>query len=319
MPNKTQVLTNLKSLISAGEVAPNEVMKLFSATDSNEETSVGKLLSLQNIFYFVGSLIVILGLGIFIGQFWNDWPQMVKVVFALSLSGLTYAAGYFLYLRSQHEKIFSYISFILSALLLPLGIGTFLNLAGLPATEYLGLLITSVLSGMVFYLSYRYLSLDLFAAFAIAAVSESFFALTNLLVIEPTDTFYFYRFLLLGFSYLAGGYHLQRQRGRKNYLVKLLYFFGAGLALGGAFGLSLYSTLWLVLYPFVLVGAFYTSVHLEDKLILVLATVFTFMEIARITEKYFSESLGWPIALMIAGFAIIFVGYTSFRLNKEYI
>jgi hypothetical protein len=40
--------------------------------------------------------------------------------------------------------------------------------------------------------------------------------------------------------------------------------------------------------------------------------------ILKITGEYFADSLSWPVALMVAGFALIGVGYFTFYLRKKY-
>jgi len=41
--------------------------------------------------------------------------------------------------------------------------------------------------------------------------------------------------------------------------------------------------------------------------------------ILKITFEYFSSGLGWPLALVIAGLAMIGVGYMSISLKKKYL
>ena len=38
----------------------------------------------------------------------------------------------------------------------------------------------------------------------------------------------------------------------------------------------------------------------------------------KITFEYFTEGLGWPLSLVLVGFALMGIGYMAFYLNKKY-
>lgn len=311
------VLNEIRELAGQGLLRKEEVLAIFEKERTKgAKASQVTALTFQQVLYFVGAFIVILGVGIFVSQFWTVWSQIVKVVFALGLAALLYGIGYHLHYSYPKLAIFSGVSFLLSIFLLPLGIGTFLDLINISATGKEGLATGSALLFIVYFSSYWILKNDIFLLFAIAAGSGVFVSFVNLFVQNPSQTFMQYLILILGASYLAFGYYYQSY---KKYIVNILYFFGFLMFLGATFGLSVDSLLWFIIFPFLLVGAFYTSVVLQSKLILAIGTLFTFIEIGRLTTEYFSRSLGWPLSLIIAGFAIILVGYISFEVNKRYL
>jgi hypothetical protein len=41
--------------------------------------------------------------------------------------------------------------------------------------------------------------------------------------------------------------------------------------------------------------------------------------IMKITSEYFTQGLGWPMALIIAGLGVMGTGYLAFYLNKKYV
>lgn len=310
-----RVLSELEGLVDQGLVKQQDVLDIFAKERIKEEkASQVSTLTLQNVFYFVGAAIVILGVGIFVAQFWEDWGQIIKVVFALGLSALLYGIGYYLRYRYPKLAIFSGVSFILSVLLLPLGVGTFLDLINISAVSE-GLVIGSAILFIVYFSSYLILKNDIFLLFSIIAGSGLFLSFINLFVPRPSETFIAYIALVLGASYLALGYYYQPN---KKYIVNLLYLFGLIMFLGESFALSINSPFWMIVFPFLLAGTFYLSVVLQSRLILAIGTLFTFVEIGRLTTEYFSRSLGWPLALIIAGLAIIGAGYFSFEVSKRY-
>jgi hypothetical protein len=41
--------------------------------------------------------------------------------------------------------------------------------------------------------------------------------------------------------------------------------------------------------------------------------------ILKITGEYFQDGLGWPLALVLAGLALIAVGYVAVYVNNKYL
>ena len=74
----------------------------------------------------------------------------------------------------------------------------------------------------------------------------------------------------------------------------------------------------LLIFPVLVFGALYLSVHLKSKSFLTFGTLFLMGYILKLTSEYFSDSLGWPLALVIAGLAMIAAGYLSLYLKRKY-
>jgi hypothetical protein len=51
---------------------------------------------------------------------------------------------------------------------------------------------------------------------------------------------------------------------------------------------------------------------------LIIGTGALVVYIFKITGEYFADSLGWPLALIVAGFAMIAIGSLFVRLNRKY-
>ena len=66
-------------------------------------------------------------------------------------------------------------------------------------------------------------------------------------------------------------------------------------------------------------GIIFLSIYVKNKAFLVFGSMFLMGYILKITSEYFAQSLGWPLALVIAGLALIATGYFSFYLNKKYL
>lgn len=309
--NKIRVLAELKELFEKGSLKREEVLEVLGGGRRIPA------ITFQKVFYLVGAFIIILGVGILVAQVWNDWTQLMKVIFALGLSALFYAVGYYFLYYSQRLLVFSQVAFLLSALLLPLGLGTFFDLIDIAATGNFGQVLIFSLLFMVYFASYWLFPdkiREMFFIFSVVAGSGLFITFTNLLFLVRDQVFEQYRVLLLGLSYFLITYYTQQKR----FIVNLLYFGGSLVVLGAGLALSIDNTFWLFFYPLLLIVSFYLSVRLQSRLILFLATLFTFFEIIRLTSEYFSDSFGWPFALIVAGIAIMVIGYLSLELSKKF-
>jgi hypothetical protein len=75
---------------------------------------------------------------------------------------------------------------------------------------------------------------------------------------------------------------------------------------------------WIWSYPIWIVGTIYYSIVERSRTFLVSGTLFLMLYILKVTTEFFSTGLGWPIALMLSGVAMIGAGYISLSINKQY-
>jgi hypothetical protein len=102
-----------------------------------------------------------------------------------------------------------------------------------------------------------------------------------------------------------------------------LYSFGILGVLGAALILGEWTpnqnVFWELIYPILVFGALFLSIHIKSKAFLIWGTIFLMAYILKITAEYFSTGLGWPLALVIAGLAMIGVGYMSISIKNKYL
>ena len=318
-PRSEQLLTEFSQLIKSGQVTKEQILSFFEPEKPKLESAK---INLQNLFYLLGAFIVIVGIVIFIYQFWGEMNQLTKVLLTIGPAISAYSTGFYFYQRGKGRDL-GLAFLIIASAIYPLGIGSTLDLAGISAKEMSGLTIISTVLFIIYFASYLSLKNWVFLPFVILAGSSIFVTFTNLLfenTLPPTH-FNEYRALVLGIVYIAFAYYFSLTQKRS--LVNLLYFFGFVLFLGAAMALTGFqpkiSVFWQFIYPFLLVLTFYLSILLQNKAVLIAGTIFTFGEILKLTYEYFSQSLGWPVALIIAGLVIMAVGYFSFEVNKRFI
>ncbi len=317
-----QVLGDLTALAKEGLITKDQVLKIFDGATPQTTTADSKI-NLQKIMYYIGGFIVLIGIVFFVYQFWGEMSQISKTILTLGSAVSAYALGYYFY-HNTVSKDFGHAFLIISAALFPIGVGTALDTIGISATNPGAVSINLALLFLVYFSSFHSLKAKIFLPFSIIAASALFFSFTDY-IFGPggeTDHFTQYRFLILGLSYISFGYYFSSKE-TMSFMKDITYLFGLGAFLGSALTLQGFkpevNVFWQLTFPALLVLVFYGSIKLQNKVFLVLATLFTFAEIFKLTAEYFSESIGWPISLIIAGLIIMGTGYLSFELNKRFI
>lgn len=318
-----KILSELSVLVKNGLVTREQVLRVIGEeVEKPTPQPLSQKINLQRIMYYIGGFIVLLGIVIFIAQFWDTMGQVAKAVLALGSAVSAYALGYYFYNNTQ-SKDFGHAFLVISAALFPLGVGTSLDTIGVSATKSEGASINAAVLFIIFYISYAFLRAAIFLPFSIIAASAFYYSFAFFLLKNtgPPLHFYEYQTLGLGMAYLMLGYYFSQTN--RTFMTGLLYFFGLVMALGTTLALQGFlpkiNVFWQLIYPFLLIATFWGSIRLQNKVFLIMATVFTFGEILKITAEYFSKSVGWPVALIIAGLVIMGIGYMSFELNKKFL
>jgi hypothetical protein len=279
---------------------------------------------LAEIITYLGSIIIIIGLGIFISQHWATLNQTTRILMTLGSGMAAYSTGVLLH-QTKNIRVVSQAFFLISAILMPLGLS--ITLHELNSDTVMGMLQTKV-SGLMFsvyLLSFYLFRRTLFIVFSILFGSWFFMCFTNELIHNAPlflpMQFNLYRFFGLGVTYvLLGAYFSQT-----NYqgMSGLLFSFGSFCALGSALSLGGWypsqNAFWELSYPLLTFSAIYGSVFLKSKGLLINGAFFLMIFIMKITSAYFSKTVGWPLALVGAGFLFIGVGFYTYYLNKKYL
>ncbi len=185
-------------------------------------------------------------------------------------------------------------------------------------------LISDILFG-TFLLSFIVFRKNIFTIFSIIFGTWLFFALTSFLIGSKPHfnglKFFEYRDLLTRLVYIFLGYSFSKNERHPLtgplYGFGILGFLGAALALGG--WKPNQNVFWELIYPDLVLGVIFSSVHIKSKAFLTFGFIYLMVYILKIIVEYFTDSLGRPLALIIAGLALIVTGYFSFYLNREYI
>ena len=282
-----------------------------------------KHLSINEIMYYIGAAIVVLGVTLLIGQNWELLSFSGRLLVTIGLGLVMFLAGTYLIREKKTESVGSAFH-VVAAFALTAGMAVLFDGAGrdVSANDSIALQAGALL--LVYAATFYLVRNVVFALLTIVFSSAFFWYLLGAVVGDISEdwTFAAMRFMGLGVAYLVLAYALTKTRF--NRLNRALYGFGTLFLLGGALGMAETEAsgqfLWeIMLYPLFLVSGFYYSTVVRSGAMLVWSTVFLMIYIMVISGKYFAESIGWPIALMFAGLALIGTGYLAVTLKKRYI
>ena len=321
--DKQTAIQQIRELIQRSGLTKSEL-------ENSIEISEPKSTSAQ-IFYYIGGIVVLLGVGILVGEHWKELSVWGKLLATLGIAFASYIAGVIINQKTPYKKLADTF-FCLSALLSPLGFYIAFQQAGIRFSDpSLSSLVSCVLLA-AYLASYFLYRRSLFVIFSVIFGTWFFYSFTAFLA---TGTSYMlirhvaeYKSLAIGLSYLAFGYYFSKVQENLHHnslsvLTPWLYSLGSLATLLSTLFLTGWqpnqSIVWEIVYPFILFGFMYASTKLKSKSFLIFGSIFMVAYLWKLTFEYFKNSLGWPLTFIIGGFVIIGIGFLSFRLNKKYL
>ena len=322
--NKEELFQELSRKLSSGEVSRGELLSRFNITSAvptngpkNEADSTH--FSMTKVLYILGAAIVIIGIAIFVSQVWDDIGSFGHVAVTLGLGFLLTAIGAVLLNQKPEEKI-GPVFHAIGGMLIPGGAVVLLHELNI---DFANLWPVALTFGVIFIF---YLLLDwmqknaVLTFFAIANGTAFIYLLIQSIIDEPFylhGDLYAYLTMIIGASYLLLAYAFRGGWNRQ--LLGALNFFGSLGFLAAGFSRVFDSQPWQMFYFLIVIGGLFLSAYLKTRAILLVSTLFLIAHVSYITGEYFTDSIGWPVALIILGFVFIGLGYVSITINKKYI
>jgi len=333
MATKEEVLQAVRELANLKVISQEELLGAYQqgvgvpSIDAPVVTGLTKKLTIADILYYIGGGIVFIGIAILIFQNWEILGVPARIMSTLGVGVAAYLAG-LLFGRNEKMTGVSVAFFLISALVLPIGIAVTYFSAGIDV-DTIGFQVQISAILLVVYLLSRFVFRHtVFTLFSIIYGTWLYYVLTEYMLqgsgpVFEDWKFFAYRTLLAGIVYILIGYWLDQRKDEESHLSGFLYSFGVLGFLGSALALGGYNpeqnVFWEIIFPGLVFAVLFLSVHLKSRSFLVFGTLFLMGYILKITAEYFTEGMGWPLSLVIAGLALIAVGYMSFRLNEKYI
>jgi hypothetical protein len=328
MMTKETFLNDVRSAALQRLVSVQELTETFNGvlisqplmSSSHKERSLG----ITEILYFIGGAIVFLGIVVLLSQHWGTLSFFTKLLATLGSGCAAYYVG-LLMIRQDRFSGVAQAFFLIAALVLPMGLSILFDHNGYPINRVgVQVLISGILSGF-FLASYAIFDINVFLVFSVLYVSWFFHSGMQMLIVDQPNLHSLkiteYRFLTNGLAYILLG-HAFSGHSERRALSGSLYCFGVLFFLSAAYALCGWKPspnyFWEAAFPGLVLAVFFLSVYLKSKSFLTFGALFMIAYIGKITVEYFENSLGWPLSLVLIGFALMGVGYVTFRLNVTY-
>ncbi len=321
---KQQVLAELKQLTLSGEISREEVLATLPGEGVVQMEVQKQHLTLSEIMYYIGGGIVFLGICVLAYQNWDSFSSFVRILVTLGSFIAAYVVGALLY-RYENLKKISQAFFLIAGCLAPLAFNVVFKESGMDTSADSLQVLIYLISTTVFLGSLWFYRQTILLFFGILFATGLFHFLINMMVgqsllYESTTKIWEYRFLVEGLTWMFVGYYLKTTSFKA--ITGTLYGFGVLAFLGSAMALGGWdpnqNAFWELIYPLLVFGVIFLSVYVKSKGFLVFGSLFLIGYILKLTGEYFSSGLGWPFALVLAGLAIMGVGYWAVKLNKQY-
>lgn len=272
--------------------------------------------SVTKMLYVLGAAIVVIGVGFFVAQIWDDIGAFGRVFVTLGL-GLIFAAFGSVLLKQKPEEYIGVVFHAIGGLLIPGGALVTLSELSTGVDHPWAVAITFGLV-FAFYVLLNFVHKSaILTFFAIANGTAFIYLFVNAMVENPDEDLYAYLTMVIGASYLLFAHAFRDGWNKK--LIGTLYFFGITGILGAAFSQVFNSVPWQLLYFLIVLGGLFLSVYMRSRSILIMSILFLIAHVSYITGEHFANSVGWPMSLIILGLVFIGLGYASITINKKYI
>lgn len=334
---KADVLGGIRDLARQGQLSREELLAAHeeglagrqaaeapgAKTQEASEPEVRGRFNIAEILYFLGGGIVAFGIAVFLAQNWGTLNGITKIAATLGAGTAAYVTAVILIADGRTEKISSAF-FLIAALVMPIGMYVALDVAGL-GIGYGWLSGIAAMLLAIYLVSYFLFEKNVLLLFSIFFATCFFFSFTGyVLGIESillSLRLYEQEWLIVGLSYMLLAYSFEQ--GPRAPLSGFLYGAGVFVFLAAALLLTGWrpsqNRTWEMIYPFLTFGAMYLSVVLRNQKFLIFGTLFLMLYLMKITGQYFSNSLGWPLALVLSGFLLVAAGAVAIHLKRRYI
>lgn len=324
--NSEQLLQELEQKIRSGELSSKEVEKHLkkarSASADHKQLSdyLGNITAAK-MLYVLGGAISLLGVLFLVAQIWPALSILPKFLLTFGLGFIFALLGSYLFVVRPKNPIGS-VFHTVGGVLMPSGIFILLDELGISSALTAATIFMILAFFYAMWLALQrqavlYFFLVVFLTSSIVIYVTEF---AQSLGVTGQQNIALVLYVLIGGIYLTLAKRLTVMWARP--ISGLLSFAGTVMLLGAPFSRMMDSGVaisWVLVYCLALLGMYGLAIKFKSKMMLILSTIFLIVFMMTVTARYFSDSLGWPISLLLLGFAMLGAGYVSVEINNKLI
>lgn len=308
MSLKEDALQEIVALARHHQITPDEIAQALQFSKHAADKPPASVLS--KLFGYIGGIFVFAGVAVFISMYWDDFGSAARVIVTLGSGLLAFLMALACLTDKKYERAATPL-FLMSSLLQPTGILVMLREYSVGGDARYGLLFMAlymlIQQGCTFWAKGRTV-----VAFSAILFGSVFFA--NLFdILEINEKLIG---IVMGTSLLFIAYALNQSRHVA--IAAFWYFIGAVVLLWSVFeGIrnSALEPLYLGLCALII----FVSTYVLSRTLLLVGTLAMLCYIGYYTARHFAYMVGWPIALVMIGVALIGLSALAVKLNNKYI
>lgn len=305
MPSKRDALNQIYQLALSADLSGKEIFDYINKQEPQSE----KVNLFTKVLAYLGGVFLLGGVVAFASMFWDEMGPIMHIIVTLGIGFGIYLSATFLSLKSRQNKLITPM-YIVGFLLEILGIFVFLSIyfESKNRWEEPTLLVFTVLFIQQFF---TFLALKRTALLfnAIVCVCFCLFALMEILHFDESLIF-----ALAGLFLMATSYFIDKTEHFT--ITPFWYFFGSAFFLGAIFDLLESNNIDIA---FLLPSCFfvYLSTLVKSRTLLFVSIISVFAFIGYYTTEYFTDSIGWPLSLIIIGLVLFGLSSLGYKLGKR--
>jgi hypothetical protein len=309
MSHKDDALQEIVLLARHNNISLDDINKALADTKvlaAKESSSV-----LTKLFGYLGGIFVFSGIGVFISMFWDDFGSAARIIVTLGVGLVAFYMGVVCCLSDKKYERAATPLFLISSLLQPAGIFVMLDELSTGGQPRHGILYMAVFmliqQGFTFWAKQR----TVLAFSAILFGSTFFVTLFDLWGVDNN-----LNGIVIGSSLMCIAYALNQSRHTA--IAPFWYLIGSGTLLWSVFDAVKDTPLelaYLGLSGFLI----FLSTSVRSRTLLTVSTLAMLGYIGYFTAEHFANNIGWPVALVIIGVALIGLSSLAVKLNNKYI
>ncbi len=308
MSNKEDVLHDIVSLAKHNNISLDEITHAMQAAPvlaSKPSSSV-----LSKLFGYIGGIFVFAGIGVFISMFWDDFGSAARVIVTLGTGLVAFVMAVVCLTDKRYERAATPL-FLMAALLQSTGILVMLQEYSSGGDAHYGMLFMSIFmliqQGATFWAKRRTV-----LAFSAILFGCIFFGT----LFDLWDMNEKLIGIVIGSSILCVAYALQQSRHLA--IAPFWYFVGAVIVMWSVFE-AVENTAFELIYLGLAALLIFLSTVVRSRSLLSVGTLAMLIYIGYYTAKHFANTVGWPIALVMIGIALIGMSALAVKINNKYI